>query len=135
MKSFRALFRDRLCAGVLAGASGWLLVLNLFVAALSCGMTVQAEAGPSFVLCEPGSPVLVDGSDAAGHFSHDCPYVIGHDGDALLLAAVAPGADLGSAFEIGERIAHGPAPTFLAPIDPGRLGLAPAPRGPPRLSA
>lgn len=135
MKMLRALFRDRLSAGVLAGASGWLLVLNLFVAALTCGMTVPVEAGPQFVLCVPGQAFADEDADAPSHFSHDCPSVIGHDGDALLVAAFAPGADLGPAFEAFERVVH-PAPdTAAVPIDPGRLGLVPGPRGPPRLSA
>ncbi len=134
MKSLRILLSDRLSGGVLAGLAGWFLVLNLFVAAVSCGMTVPVEAGPSFVMCEPGQPLGGEAPEGAAPFSHDCPYVIGHDGDALAVPVVAPGADLGPAFMVETEAAFAPVAGTAGPIDPGRLGLAPAPRGPPSLS-
>lgn len=135
MKSLRALLGDRLSGGVCAGLAGWFLVLNLFVAAFSCGMTVPVQAGASFVICEPGQPLGAEAPDGAAPFSHDCPYVIGHDGDALAVPAVAPGADLGPAFVVETDLAFAPADDPARFIDPGRLGLSPGPRGPPSLSA
>lgn len=134
MKGLRLLLGDRLSTGVLAGTTAWLLAVNLFVAAFSCGMSVPVAAGERFVLCEPGQLLSADDDDAAepsAHFTHDCPYVIGHDGDALLVADVTPGADLGPAFGRAEPIRFAPSLQTAAPIDPGRLGLVPAPRGPP----
>lgn len=133
MKGLRLLLGDRLSTGVLAGTTAWLLAVNLFVAAFSCGMSVPVFAGEAFVLCEPGqTPSLAGNADEpSAHFTHDCPYVIGHDGDALLVADVTPGADLGPAFGRAEPIRFAPSLQTAAPIDPGRLGLVPAPRGPP----
>lgn len=137
MKGLRFLLGDRLSCGALAAGTAWLLVVNLFVAAFSCGMSVPVVAGERFVLCEPGQPLLA-ADDAAGpsaHFTHDCPYVIGHDGDALIVAGGTPGADLGPAFTRAEPVRFDVRRQTAVPFDPGRLGLSPSPRGPPLLSA
>lgn len=134
MKSLRALLGDRLSGGVCAGLAGWFLVLNLFVAAFSCGMTVPVQAGASFVICEPGQPLGAEAPEGGAPLTHDCPYVIGHDGDALAVPAVAPGADLGPAFDVEIELAFSLTDDAARFIDPGRLGLSPGPRGPPSLS-
>lgn len=128
---------DRVSGGVTAALTGYLLVVQLFAAALMCGMTVPVEAGPQFVLCQPSQAsadraVSTEG-DTHGFF-HDCPCVIcqGSDGDPTL--ALAPGADLGPAFASREPVAGSFKDDPDRLIDPSRLGLAPSPRGPPSVA-
>lgn len=135
MGKLRALMRDRVSGGIAAALTGYLLVLQIFVAALTCGMTVPVEAGAQFVLCQPSqfsadtASADVDGDDHG--FVHVCPCVICHTDNYNVVTLVPAGAELGPAYTSHFEVE----PVFYddaaSPVDPGRLGLAPAPRGPP----
>ena len=137
MRMLRQILGDRVAGGVTAALAGYFLLLQAFVAAFTCGMTVPADAGPQFVLCQPSQPqgtAAEPGEDTAG-FSHDCPCVVCPASDVDLALGLPPENDLGPAFAL---LAFSPVALFddaPAPVDPARLGLAPAPRGPPHLSA
>lgn len=140
MKALRTLMRDRVSGGITAALTGYLLVLQIFVAALTCGMTVPVEAGPQFVLCQP-SQFSADGTAAETNtddhgFVHVCPSVICHNDPVDFVALVPASAEIGPAHDAAYDqeqpvIVVDPALS----IDPGRLGLAPAPRGPPSSNA
>lgn len=135
MGKLRAFMGDRVTGGIAAGLTGYLLVLQVFVAALTCGMTIPVEAGPQFVLCQPSqfsadrSAGNVEGDDHA--FVHVCPCVICHTDELGTVALVPTSPELGLAYTSHDQIEFGFFDNAAAPIDPGRLGLAPAPRGPP----
>lgn len=137
MKALRRILGDRVSGGVVAALAGYFLLLQAFVAAFTCGMTVPVEAGPRFVLCQPSQMEAGAASADEDHsgFVHECPCVVCHAGDQALLVALAPGADLGPAYTLELRTATNANDEAFAPVDPGRLGLAPAPRGPPAVSA
>jgi hypothetical protein len=121
--------------GIIAALTGYLLVLQIFVAALTCGMTIPVEAGPQFVLCQPSqfsadqSVGDVEGDDHA--FVHVCPCVICHTDELGTVALVPTSPELGPAYTSLDHIEYGFFDNAALPIDPGTLGLAPAPRGPP----
>lgn len=138
MKVLRRILGDRVAGGVAAALAGYFLLLQTFVAAFTCGMTVPVDSGPRFVLCQSvDREARVASSSDADHagLGHECSCVVGHADDQAFTVASAPGADLGPAYELGLVARLPPATTPYSPVDPGRLGLAPAPRGPPAASA
>lgn len=121
----------------MAALCGYVLVLSLFVAALTCGMTVPVEAGPQFVLCQPSQDgAAVAQSEEGGHdFVHQCPCAICHGTEFDSGTATPAGADLGLAFARAQGTAPSFTPDRRPDLNPHRLGLARAPRAPPVASA
>jgi hypothetical protein len=135
MGRLRALLKDRVSGGIAAALTGYLLVLQIFVAAFTCGLTVPVEAGAQFVLCQPAqfsadrSVSDVDGDDHG--YVHICPCVICNSNDLDAVVLMPESGELGpvyTAYEYVERVVTDDA---VSRIDPSKLGLASAPRGPP----
>ena len=142
MQVLRRILGDRLSGGVIAGLAGYFLLLQAFVAAFTCGMTVQVDAGPVFVVCH-AAQTLESVSDNADEdedgpsraVAVECPCIICQGSNVDLTIALAPEADLGLAFALRDAVRYPLLDDVRSPVDPSHLGLAPEPRGPPTVSA
>ncbi|WP_185983756.1 hypothetical protein [Aureimonas mangrovi] len=136
MKVIRQILGDRLSGGAAAALAGYFLLLQAFLAAFTCGMTMDAVAAPHFVFCQPGTPEAAASTQTDGTTNdplcRDCPCIVTH-GAEFEAPPVVFGGDIGPAFARDD-------PHFaLTSLDPRReddfhLRDPARTRGPPPLS-
>lgn len=133
MKALRAIMGDRAAAGPLVALFACLLVFQTFVASFTCALMPPAAVGVSSVICHDTARVSVRPAAPEPRRDH-CPCGICCMAAPGLLAAFAPGADLGTAYVPVDVPVRAFSENQI--VGPDRLdGLPPDPRGPPLFSA